>query len=40
MLSAKKSGSSIIVGFFHGLVSNLKAKKSGEYSSLIYFLFK
>jgi len=40
MLSAKKSGSSIVVGFFHGLVSNLKAKKSGEYSSLIYFLFK
>ena len=40
MLSAKKSGSSIFSGFFHGLISNFKAKKSGEYSSLIYFLFK
>lgn len=40
MLSAKKSGSTIISGFLHGLASNLKAKKSGEYSSLIYFLFK
>ena len=40
MLSAKKSGSSIIFGFLHGFVSNLRAKKSGEYSSLMYFLFK
>ena len=40
MLSAKKSGSSIISGFLHGLISNLMAKKSGEYSSLMYFLFK
>jgi hypothetical protein len=40
MLSAKKSGSSILSGFVHGLISNFKAKKSGEYSSLIYFLFK
>ena len=40
MLSAKKSGSSIFLGLIHGLISNLKAKKSGEYSSLIYFLFK
>jgi len=40
MLSAKKSGSSIVSGFLHGFISNLKAKKSGEYSSLMYFLFK
>jgi 2-polyprenyl-3-methyl-5-hydroxy-6-metoxy-1,4-benzoquinol methylase len=40
MLSAKKSGSSIVSGFFHGLISNFKAKKTGEYSSLVYFLFK
>ena len=40
MLSAKKSGSSIVSGFFYGLISNFKAKKSGEYSSLMYFLFK
>jgi len=40
MLSAKKSGSLSVLGFLHGLVSNLKAKKSGEYSSLMYFLFK
>ena len=40
MLSAKKSGFSIASGFLYGLISNLKAKKSGEYSSLIYFLFK
>lgn len=40
MLSAKKSGSSIVSGFVHGLISNFKAKRSGEYSSLMYFLFK
>jgi 2-polyprenyl-3-methyl-5-hydroxy-6-metoxy-1,4-benzoquinol methylase len=40
MLSAKKSGSSIVSGFLHGMISNYKAKKSGEYSSLMYFLFK
>lgn len=40
MLSEKKSGSSSLLGFIHGLVSNLKAKKTGEYSSLMYFLFK
>ena len=40
MLSAKKSGASIVSGFLHGYVSNLKAKRSGEYSSLMYFLFK
>ena len=40
MLSAKKTGSSVLLGFFHGMISNLKAKKTGEYSSLIYFLFK
>jgi 2-polyprenyl-3-methyl-5-hydroxy-6-metoxy-1,4-benzoquinol methylase len=40
MLSAKKSGSSIVSGFLHGFISNFKAKKSGEYSSLMYFLFK
>ncbi len=40
MLSAKKSGSSVVSGFVHGFISNFKAKKSGEYSSLIYFLFK
>ena len=40
MLSAKKSGSLIVSGFLHGFISNFKAKKSGEYSSLMYFLFK
>lgn len=40
MLSAKKSGSSFVSGFLYGLISNFKAKKSGEYSSLMYFLFK
>ena len=40
MLSAKKLGSSIVSGFFHGFISNFKAKKTGEYSSLVYFLFK
>lgn len=40
MLSAKKSGSSTVSGFLNGLISNFKAKKSGEYSSLMYFLFK
>ena len=40
MLSARKSGSSTVSGFLYGLISNFKAKKSGEYSSLMYFLFK
>ena len=40
MLSAKKSSQSIFSGLLNGVASNLKAKKSGEYSSLMYFLFK
>ena len=40
MLSSKKSSKSILLGFLIGLISNAKAKKYGEYSSLIYYLFK
>jgi|TARA_B110001452_G_scaffold244578_1_gene228677 2-polyprenyl-3-methyl-5-hydroxy-6-metoxy-1,4-benzoquinol methylase len=40
MLSSNKSGSTSVLGFLHGLFSNLKAKSTGEYSSLMYFLFK
>ena len=40
MLSEKKSGRSGLLGIWNGYISNLKAKKSGEYSSLMYFLFK
>ena len=40
MLSSKKSSKSILLGFLIGLISNAKAKKDGEYSSLIYYLFK
>lgn len=42
LLSEKyKSGSSnFIAGFFTGLISNLKAKKTKEHSSVVYFLRK
>jgi 2-polyprenyl-3-methyl-5-hydroxy-6-metoxy-1,4-benzoquinol methylase len=40
MLSSKKSSKPIWLGFLVGLISNTKAKKDGEYSSLIYYLFK
>ena len=40
MLSSKKSSKPIWLGFLVGLISNTKAKKNGEYSSLIYYLFK
>lgn len=42
MLSEKYKGSNspMIPGFFRGLLSNIKAKSSGEYSSLIFILKK
>ena len=40
MLSSKKSKKLVISGLFRGWVSNILAKKSGNYSSLAYFLFK
>jgi hypothetical protein len=40
MLSSIKAGSSSLLGFLHGFISNLKAKKTGEYSSLMYLLIK
>lgn len=40
MLSSRKAGSSSLLGFLHGFISNLKAKKTGEYSSLMYLLIK
>jgi hypothetical protein len=40
MLSEKKSKNSSFVGLAKGFISNAKAKKSGEYSSLTYYLFK
>ena len=38
MLSAKKSGKQFLSGLKNGWLSNTKAKKSGEYSSLMYIL--
>jgi 2-polyprenyl-3-methyl-5-hydroxy-6-metoxy-1,4-benzoquinol methylase len=38
LLSSKKSGSNLIRGVLNGWLSNTKAKKSLEYSSLIYIL--
>ena len=38
MLSAKKSGKQFLGGLKNGWLSNTKAKKSGEYSSLMYIL--
>ena len=40
MLSSKKAKGLALSGFFRGWVSNWKAKKSGNYSSLAYYLFK
>ena len=40
MLSSKKAKGLALSGFFRGWISNLKAKKSGNYSSLVYYLFK
>ena len=40
MLSEKKSKKITPFGILIGFISNIKAKKSGEYSSLAYFLFK
>jgi 2-polyprenyl-3-methyl-5-hydroxy-6-metoxy-1,4-benzoquinol methylase len=40
MLSEQKKGRSKLFGIFRGLVSNLKAKKTKEYSSHIYILKK
>ena len=40
MLSAKKSKKWVISGLFRGWLSNILAKKNGNYSSLAYFLFK
>ena len=40
MLSEQKSKHSSIFGIVRGFTSNSKAKKSGEYSSLTYYLFK
>ena len=40
MLSSKKSKKLVISGLFRGWLSNILAKKSGNYSSLAYFLFK
>ena len=40
MLSEQKSKHSSIFGIVRGFASNTKAKKSGEYSSLTYYLFK
>lgn len=40
MLSSKKSKKSIVGGIFRGFISNIKAKKNGQYSSLTYYLFK
>ncbi|PHR98872.1 MAG: methyltransferase [Leeuwenhoekiella sp.] len=42
MLSEKYMGSNfpLILGFFRGLVSNMKALANGQYSSLIYILKK
>jgi ubiquinone/menaquinone biosynthesis C-methylase UbiE len=38
MLSSKKSGNSLLLGLLHGWISNKKAKKNLEYSSLMYLL--
>ena len=38
MLSAKKSGQQFLSGLKNGWLSNTKAKKSREYSSLMYIL--
>ena len=38
LLSAKKSGKQFLSGLKNGWLSNTKAKKSGEYSSLMYIL--
>ena len=40
MLSQKKKGKSKFLGLWRGFVSNLKAKKTGEFSSHIYVLRK
>ena len=40
MLSSKKKGENIIKGIWNGFMSNIKAKKEKEYSSLMYFLYK
>ena len=40
MLSEQKSKHSSLFGIIRGFISNTKAKKSGEYSSLTYYLFK
>ncbi len=40
MLSEKKLKNSSFFGLAKGFISNAKAKKSGEYSSLTYYLFK
>ena len=40
LLSSKKAGTSFLSGLYNGFLSNLLAKKSGEYSSLIYFIKK
>jgi 2-polyprenyl-3-methyl-5-hydroxy-6-metoxy-1,4-benzoquinol methylase len=40
MLSEQKSKNSSLFGLVRGFTSNTKAKKSGEYSSLTYYLFK
>ena len=39
-LSEKKSKNYSIFGLYRGFISNNKAKRSGEYSSLTYYLFK
>ena len=40
MLSEQKAKHSSLFGLVRGFTSNTKAKKSGEYSSLTYYLFK
>ena len=40
MLSERKSKNPSFFGIIRGFVSNIKAKRSGEYSSLVYYLFK
>jgi predicted SAM-dependent methyltransferase len=40
MLSEQKKGGSLIKAIYNGFISNLKAKKRNNYSSLIYILQK
>ena len=40
LLSEKNKGGNLLNAFYRGFLSNLKAKKSGEYSSIAYFFRK